>query len=73
MGTYPLRSWSLVCLSVCPSVCNSCCRCPPSAGIVVALLGKELRNGSFKVEDYCFAGLPQQEESVTMETDQEDA
>ena len=44
-----------------------------SVGIVVALLGRELRNGSFEVEDHCFAGLPpQQEESETMETDRED-
>ena len=43
--------------------------CP---GVVAALLGKELRNGSFEVEDYCFAGLPEQEECVTMEMEEKD-
>ena len=28
-------------------------------GIVVAVKGKELVDGKFEVEDYCFAGLPQ--------------
>ena len=29
-------------------------------GIVVAVLGTELDNGKFEVEDHCVAGLPQQ-------------
>ena len=40
-------------------------------GVVAALLGKELRNGCFEVDDYCFAGLPAQEELNAMETDGE--
>lgn len=41
-------------------------------GIVAAVLGKELRNGTFEVEDYCFAGVPEQEDSAAMETDNGD-
>ena len=40
-------------------------------GIVVGLYGRELENGSFEVEDYCFAEMPEQEENVAMETEEE--
>ena len=36
-------------------------------GLVVAVLGEELDNGKFHVEDHCFVGIPPQE---PMETDQ---
>ena len=38
----------------------------PPPGIVVAVLGEEQCDGSFKVEDYCTAGLPNSD--VAMET-----
>jgi len=41
-------------------------------GIIVGLLGQELHNGCFEVEDVCFAELPEQEEISTMETNGED-
>ena len=41
-------------------------------GVVMGFYGKELRNGSFEVEDVCFPEMPEQEEIVAMETDEED-
>ena len=41
----------------------------------MAVLGEELKDGSFEVEDYCFAGPPEEQEAaetVAMETDTED-
>lgn len=35
-------------------------RCGGPPGVVVALLGWELKGGSFEVEDYTFAGLSEQ-------------
>lgn len=35
-------------------------RCGGPPGVVVALLGRELKGGSFEVEDYTFAGLSEQ-------------
>ena len=47
-------------------VCSTC------AGVIVALLGRELKSGLFEVEDYTFAGLARQEPLTTsMETDKE--
>ena len=38
----------------------------------MALLGRELKGGSFEVEDYVFAGLAQQAElPVKMETEED--
>ena len=49
------------------------CVCSTCAGVVVALLGRELKSGLFKVEDYTFAGLARQEPLTTsMETDKEE-
>ena len=44
----------------------------PPPGIVVTVLGEEQRDGSFKVEDYCSAGIPDSDvaiESADMEMD----
>ena len=43
-----------------------------TTGVVAAVLGKELQNGSIEVEDFCFADLPEQEVWSPMETDGED-
>jgi DNA polymerase delta subunit 2 len=40
-------------------------------GVIVALLGKELKEGLFEVEDYTFAGLAPQEEMMETEEDEE--
>ena len=40
-------------------------------GVVIGLYGRELRNGCFEVEDHCFAEMPEQEENVAMETEEE--
>ena len=40
-------------------------------GIVMGVYGRELRNGCFEVEDHCFAKMPEQEENVAMETEEE--
>ena len=41
-------------------------------GIVMGFMGREVTNGCFDVEDVCFPELPEQEENVTMETDETD-
>ena len=46
---------------------NACiCMFAPPPGIVVAVLGEEQRDGSFKVEDYCSVGLP--DSDIAMES-----
>lgn len=40
-------------------------------GVVIGVYGRELRNGCFDVEDYCFAEIPEQEENVAMETEED--
>ena len=40
-------------------------------GVVIGVYGRELRNGCFEVEDYCFAEMPEQEENVIMETEED--
>ena len=41
-------------------------------GVIVAVLGRELKGGSFEVEDYTFASLPPLYDApVAMETDKD--
>ena len=48
-------------------------RCGGPSGVVVALLGRELKGGSFEVEDYTFAGLAKQEKLAdVMDTEAEE-
>ncbi len=59
-------------VTVCaPGVGGQCLLCA-SVGIIVALLGKELKNGTFEVEDYTFAELPEQTDPDTMDTEEEE-
>lgn len=41
-------------------------------GIVLGLYGREMSDGSFDVEDVCFPEMPEQEEIVAMETEEQD-
>lgn len=50
---------------------SQCVLCA-SAGIIVALLGQELENGAFEVEDHTFAELPEQKDPDSMDTDEEE-
>ena len=45
---------------------------PSSSGVIVALLGTEMKGGVFEVENYTFAGLPSQEESTETEDQEEE-
>ena len=38
----------------------------------MGLCGRELSNGCFEVEDVCFSEMPEQEETITMDTDEQD-
>ncbi len=40
-------------------------------GVVVGVYGRELKNGSFEVEEHCFAEMPEQDENIAMETEEE--
>ena len=53
-------------------LCGDVCASDYVTGIVMGLYGREMTDGSFKVEDVCYPEMPEQEAITAMETEEHD-